>query len=301
MSVSLATTVAVPSTGIGRCSVTACWPWTSRAGLNVPMSAITERPPAPYPMTTGNVGNTCWVTPLVFSVVKASSSAPAPMLTAYRRASLLVQLKSAGSLWAPTASGFNGMGALLCPVPTSRAFCGHDPGWPSMPELGRASASSLATTSPSCVGSSTGARRRAAAPALGDRQHLAGRLEHPAGDAGGLLGCQPRDDRGDPARRPRLAGRVVGRRRPEPLGHPGQGDGRHGVDGDAVAGDLQGGDVGERGDAGLGRAVVRLPGVAVDAADTDVVLMIRPLTGLPGLGLLAPVGDGPAATARTCP
>ena len=42
--------------------------------------------------------------------------------------------------------------------------------------------------------------------------------------------------------------------------------GRDGVDGHAVAGHLQGDDVGERGDAGLGRAVVGLAGVAVDAA-----------------------------------
>ena len=44
MSVSLDTSVAVPSAGIGRCSVTACWPCTSSAGLNVPMPDITERP-----------------------------------------------------------------------------------------------------------------------------------------------------------------------------------------------------------------------------------------------------------------
>jgi len=38
--------------------------------------------PRPQANTTGIVGNTRWVTPLVFSVLNASSSAPAPMLTA---------------------------------------------------------------------------------------------------------------------------------------------------------------------------------------------------------------------------
>jgi hypothetical protein len=71
---------AVPSTGIGRCSVTACWPWTSSAGLKVPMLPIAD--PLPQPITTGKVGNTSWSTPLVFSVVNANSSWPAPMPTA---------------------------------------------------------------------------------------------------------------------------------------------------------------------------------------------------------------------------
>jgi hypothetical protein len=74
------TSVAVPSTGIGRCRVTDCWPCTSRAGLNEPMLPIAD--PRPQPITTGNVGNTCWSTPLVFSVVNASSSVPAPIPTA---------------------------------------------------------------------------------------------------------------------------------------------------------------------------------------------------------------------------
>ena len=58
--------------------------------------------------------------------------------------------------------------------------------------------------------------------------------------------------------------------------------GRDGVDGHPVAGDLEGGDRGERRDAGLGGAVVGLTGVAVDARHR-VVLMIRPLTGSPAL------------------
>jgi len=75
----LLVTVAEPSGGIGLCSVTRCSPWTSMAGLKVPMLRST---PAPLGITTGKVGNTCWSTPAVFSVVNASSSPPAPMPTA---------------------------------------------------------------------------------------------------------------------------------------------------------------------------------------------------------------------------
>jgi hypothetical protein len=71
---------AVPDGGIGRCSVTACWPCTSSAGLNVPMPRMAL--PWPQASTTGIVGNTRCVTPFVFSVVNSSSSTPAPMLTA---------------------------------------------------------------------------------------------------------------------------------------------------------------------------------------------------------------------------
>jgi len=75
----LLVTVAEPSGGIGLCRVTRCSPWTSIAGLNVPTERMT---PPPAGITTGNVGKTCWSTPAVFSVVKASSSPPAPMPTA---------------------------------------------------------------------------------------------------------------------------------------------------------------------------------------------------------------------------
>ena len=34
--------VTVPDVGIGRWSVTDCWPWTRSAGLNVPIDRITE-------------------------------------------------------------------------------------------------------------------------------------------------------------------------------------------------------------------------------------------------------------------
>ena len=99
--------VTVPATGIGRCSVTACWPCTSSAGLNDPIERIGLS--APHPITTGNVGNTSCSTLAVFSVVNGSSSVPAPIPTAYSRASLLVQLASLGAPSVPTASGFNGM------------------------------------------------------------------------------------------------------------------------------------------------------------------------------------------------
>ena len=102
--------VALPSTGTSRCRVTAWVPWTTIAGLNVP-AFFNAEPVVPQPITTGNVGSTrCW-TPLEFSVVKASSSMPAPTPTAYNRASLLSQLTSTGSLSVPTASGLSGIAA----------------------------------------------------------------------------------------------------------------------------------------------------------------------------------------------
>ena len=73
--------------------------------------------------------------------------------------------------------------------------------------------------------------------------------------------------------------------------------GRHRVDRDAVAGQLEGGDDGEGRDAGLGRAVVGLAGVAVDArhrrgVDDAAVHLLA------GLDLLPPVGGGPAGRAE---
>ena len=66
--------------------------------------------------------------------------------------------------------------------------------------------------------------------------------------------------------------------------------GRDAVDRDAVAHELHRGDHGERGDAGLGGAVVGLADVAVDAR-RRAVLMMRRVERLAGLGLLAPVAD----------
>ena len=61
-------TVADPSTGSARCSVTDCWPCTSSAGLYVPIMPIALIA-LPAPITTGNVGKACCGTPAVFSVV----------------------------------------------------------------------------------------------------------------------------------------------------------------------------------------------------------------------------------------
>src|SRR3954469_15140753 len=97
----------LPLTGNGLGSVMACWPCTNSAGLNVPMLRIGE--PPPQPTTTANVGNTCWSTPLVFSVVYASSPAPAPIPTAYSKASFDVHEASCASPALPTASGLSGI------------------------------------------------------------------------------------------------------------------------------------------------------------------------------------------------
>ena len=74
--------VVLPSTGTSRCKVTAWVPWTTIAGLNVPAFFNAEPTADPQPITTGNVGTTRCVTPFVFSVVKGSSSVPAPTPTA---------------------------------------------------------------------------------------------------------------------------------------------------------------------------------------------------------------------------
>ena len=105
---------------------------------------------------------------------------------------------------------------------------------------------------------------RPAHPALGDRQHLAGGLEHATRHAGRLLGRQPRGDRCDPCRRSSLALLVGLGCRAEVLGHARQRDRGDGVDGDAVARDLEREDLGEGGDPGLRRAVVGLARIAVD-------------------------------------
>ena len=130
-----------------------------------------------------------------------------------------------------------------------------------------------------------------AVPALAHRDHAAGDVEHPPGDVGGLGAGQPADDRGDVGRRHLLLGLLVGLTHAQALGHAGQGGGGDGVDGDAVAAELHGRDDREAGDAGLGRAVVGLAHVAVDARrrrrvdDAGVV-------GLAGLGALPPVRGG---------
>ena len=76
MAVTSPVVVTVPSTGISPYSSMACSPCTSMAGLNVPM--LPKAPKVPVPSTTAMVGSTRCGVSMVFSVVKASSSAPAP-------------------------------------------------------------------------------------------------------------------------------------------------------------------------------------------------------------------------------
>ena len=143
----------------------------------------------------------------------------------------------------------------------------------------------------------------AGVPAFGHADAAAGDVEDPAGDAASFGAGQPDDQGGDVVGRagvevlglPRLDQLT----RRQVLGHAGQGAGGHGVDRDAVAAEFLGGDDGEGGDAGLGRPVVGLTGIAVDPRcgggvdDAGVV-------GLACLDPLAPVGGGDAAWARTC-
>jgi len=105
------------------------------------------------------------------------------------------------------------------------------------------------------------------APALEQLQLTSLDLDHLARDARGQVRPQPTGHRGDVGRvesvEPRLIGLhvVAGDR----LGEPGAGHGGDGVDSHPDALELSGEHQGERGDAGLGRRVVGLPGVAVQA------------------------------------
>ena len=69
-------------------------------------------------------------------------------------------------------------------------------------------------------------------------------------------------------------------------GQPGAGDRRDRVDPHAVALELLGRDQRHRGDAGLGGAVVGLPGVGQRAPDAEAVLIDRGIGLLAGLGLV---------------
>ena len=70
------TELTVPSTGISRWIVMPCSPCTSMAKLNGPMALTTFEPP--WEMTTPWVGSNRWGRSMLFSVVNASSSSPAP-------------------------------------------------------------------------------------------------------------------------------------------------------------------------------------------------------------------------------
>ncbi len=143
--------------------------------------------------------------------------------------------------------------------------CGQEPSSPSMPAFLRALATQLGDDRPELGRVVDRVDARAAVPALGDGQHVARRLEHAAGDALRLGRGEPGDDRRDPARRARSRSSSVSGAPPRPSVMRVSATGADGVDRDAVAGQLERGDVRERGDADLRRAVVRLAGVAVDA------------------------------------
>ena len=108
--------------------------------------------------------------------------------------------------------------------------------------------------------------RRAEVPLLGDADALAHDVEYPAGHVLGCGAAQPRRGHGDPTGIHLLLGLLVHAGEPgQVLGHAGVGAGGQAVAGHAVLDQLHGRDEGERGDAGLGCAVVGLSDVAVDA------------------------------------
>ena len=102
MPVTVETVRTVPATGNGLCSSNDCSACTSSARSKSPRFRLT----AAWEISTAKVGSTCCVTPLVFSVVNASSSSgspsPAPTPTAYSSASFEVQDRSCGSPGSPT-------------------------------------------------------------------------------------------------------------------------------------------------------------------------------------------------------
>ncbi len=162
---------------------------------------------------------------------------------------------------------------------------------PNMSALGRASATSCSTSGPTAWGSRVpvtwGPRCHPSATARVDADDV----EDATRDRTRLDAGQPHDDRGDPAGRHGLLGLLVGGPEAQVGGEAGERTRGDGVDGDAVPGELVGGDDRERGDARLGRAVVGLADVAVDArrrrgvdeAPVDLLSRLRPL---------APVGGG---------
>src|SRR6185295_10934475 len=98
-----------------------------------------------------------------------------------------------------------------------------------------------------------------------DPEDLSRGLEYAAGHVARARAGEPGDDRRDPARMKSRLLFVRAASHPEVFGKPRERAGCDRVDGDAVAAELARGDDRERRDAGLGGAVVGLPGVAVDA------------------------------------
>ena len=166
--------------------------------------------------------------------------------------------------------------------------------------FGAALATRSGTTLPSSAGSQRSPLSGAGAghPALGHADVAALHVEDAAGDVRRLGAAQPHHDgrdvgRVEAGRTPRACCSADCRAHAEVLGHAGQRGRRDGVHRDAVALELHGGDDGEGGDAGLGRAVVGLAHVAVDARGrrgVDDAGVVR----LAGLGAVAPVLHGVA-------
>ena len=190
-------TVAVPSTGIGRCRVTDCWPCTSSAGLNDP---IVPSAGAPTPADHDREGRQ---DPLVDTVGVLGGEGELvgarPTPTAYSKASLLVQLTSTGSPFEPTASGFNGISLPSLELGAVGDW-GGPPGSPSMPEF-RARVGEHGLDEHAHCGRvvdrfDTGPRTQPSAIA----SMLPWHVEHAARDAGGLGLSEPRREHGDPAR-----------------------------------------------------------------------------------------------------
>src|SRR5262249_43737904 len=176
-----------PAAGSGRCSSNACSAWTSIAGSKSPI----RRAPGTWASSTAYVGSTCWSTPSEFSVVNASSSSgsptPAPTPTAYRSASFDVQERSCGGDSTPIAlrsRAISGaaLGRTAVRQDVRRGLL--DQAGDDRAELGRIPAGAL-------VGARPGA------PALRDADHAAAHIEDPAGDAAGLAGGEPDDQRRD--------------------------------------------------------------------------------------------------------
>ena len=202
------------------------------------------------------------------------------------------------------AGGSSSIPAASRSPPAASAAPGPRGRRPDMSALGRASAMSLLDDRPE-QRRVVDRRRRSGRGANPRRPTAPGRTTsktRPVTPADSGAG-EPRDDRRDPARATSSPSpRRLALAHAEVLGHAGERGRGDGVDRDAVAAPAPSrGDDRERGDAGLGRAVVRLARRCRRCPTASVVLMIRASTVVAGLGPLAPVGGGVARSARRCP
>ena len=161
--------------------------------------------------------------------------------------------------------------------------------------FGAAARSSGRMAASTAAGSATGGPVGPPPPALGHGQALARDDDHAAGDVARQRRGEPDEGGRHPARVERAGAGVVGVAEAHRLGHGRQCGRAQGVDGGAVPAELHGGGDRERGDGGLGRAVVRLARVAVEAdrrhgvdgAGVDRRTGLRALAPVPG----RPLGD----------